>query len=171
MLEPAPELPQRKTMRLPGFDYGKGHIYFITLCTHVRARLFGLSTAERIVLFPAGEMVGATWQALPAFIPGLLLDENIVMPDHFHAILALIDPQDGRGPSPAPTLADVVRRFKGQVLREYRKGVDSGLWKPYNEHLWQRGYHEHVIRDDDDLQAHREYIVNNPRRWQMDLEK
>ncbi len=54
-------------------------------------------------------------------------------------------------------------------MREYRRGVASGLWEPYYERLWQRGYHEHVVRDEDDLQAHREYISNNPRKWQMEL--
>ena len=169
--EPAAEQPYRKRLRLPGFDYGKGHVYFITLCTHNRSRLFGSITAQRITPSPAGEMLADAWHGLPAFIPGLLLDAYVVMPDHFHAILALIDPEDGRGHSPAPTLAEVVRRFKGQVMREYRKSVDGGLWEPYNKHLWQRSYHEHVIRDDDDLQAHREYIVNNPRKWQMELQQ
>jgi putative transposase len=105
MPEPAPERPQRKRLRLPGFDYGKGHAFFITLCTHERTRLFSEIVSERVMLNPAGEMLAHVWEGMPGIVQGMLLDEYIVMPDHCHAIFALIDPHDRPGHSPAPTAA------------------------------------------------------------------
>ena len=36
--------------------------------------------------------------------------------------------------------------------------------------LWQRNYYEHIIRNDNELYRTREYIVNNPLKWELDKE-
>jgi REP element-mobilizing transposase RayT len=94
--------PKRKRLRLPNMDYGAGNTYFITICTHDRARLFGQITADKVVVSSAGEMVARVWSGLPENIPGLVLDEFVVMPNHIHAILGIIKPVGGRGLKPRP---------------------------------------------------------------------
>jgi len=68
----------------------------------------------------------------------------------------------------APTLGDVIGAFKSITTNEYIRNVKNKNWVPFNKHFWQRNYYEHVIRDDHDLNRIREYIVNNPAKWEED---
>ena len=70
----------------------------------------------------------------------------------------------------APTLGDVVGAFKSLSTREYAKGVHSHGWPGFPGRLWQRNYYERVIRTEDELLEVRDYIVNNPLRWEKDEE-
>jgi REP element-mobilizing transposase RayT len=110
------------------------------------------------------------------------------MPNHIHGILivcpcACLDgtklkkstilhpiPEKGQGQGPAPTLPvpDVVGRFKTMTTNKYIHGVRHDGWEPFNGKLWQRNYHEHIIRNVDDLNRIREYINNNPQNWNAD---
>ena len=77
----------------------------------------------------------------------------------------------GQAQGPAPTilsLSDVVQRFKSFTTRRYADHVEKDGWAPFPGRLWQRNYYEHVIRDEDALERIREYIANNPGRWEED---
>jgi len=69
-----------------------------------------------------------------------------------------------------PTLGDIVGAFKSRVTVEYIRGVKTSGWPPFRGRLWQRNYYEHIIRNERALNAIRQYIIENPRRWQMDRE-
>jgi len=170
---------RRRPQRLNGFDYALGYAYFITVCIENRLNLFGeVGSNGKIVLTPAGEMVESVWLAMPEYNPGLVLDEFVVMPDHFHAILGFVDPGFWSGqcrsatvlPSDEmqpngrvrPDLPSIVRNFKSLTTRMYGNGVRQQGWKPYKNHLWQRSYWDRILRNEKDLQAHREYIYTNP---------
>jgi putative transposase len=64
----------------------------------------------------------------------------------------------------------VVGRLKSLTAWWYTTGVRESGWPPFEERLWQRSYYDHIIRDDDDLNAVREYIANNPVQWAVDAE-
>ncbi|WP_324292356.1 hypothetical protein [uncultured Desulfosarcina sp.] len=51
---------------------------------------------------------------------------------------------------------------------EYIRGVKQNAWAPFPGKLWQRNYWERIVRNHDELQKIREYIVNNPRNWSND---
>ncbi len=70
----------------------------------------------------------------------------------------------------APTLGDAVGAYKSMVTVEYARGVKACGWRRFDGRLWQRNYYEHVIRDEDELDRAREYIVNNPLKWALDRE-
>jgi len=53
-------------------------------------------------------------------------------------------------------------------MRQYTIGVHNHQWKPFHKKLWQRNYYEHVIRNEDNLRQIREYIINNPLKWELD---
>ena len=96
------------------------------------------------------------WQQLPQRFPGVRLDAFVIMPDHVHGILWL----DGTVKD-APALGKVIGAFKAWVTiawRNYHKEANT----PCLSHLWQRDYYEHVIRNDDDLDLTRQYILSNP---------
>ena len=68
------------------------------------------------------------------------------------------------------SLPDVVHRFKSLTTARYRKGVLQDGWQPFPGRLWQRNYYEHIIRDEEELNRIRQYIIHNPTRWEDDVE-
>jgi REP element-mobilizing transposase RayT len=105
----------------------------------------------------AGRMVRATWAGLWRVYKGLENDQFVVMPDHLHAVVKL----DGCRES----LSDVVRGFKTYTTRRYIEGVRREGWPPFSAHLWQRGFFDHVVRNEKSLDRIRQYILENPARW------
>lgn len=75
-----------------------------------------------------------------------------------------------RGAAPTLSLPDVVHRFKTLTTKHYADGVKQHGWPTFPGRLWQRNYYEHIIRNDDELNRIREYIVNNPAQWELDRE-
>jgi putative transposase len=68
------------------------------------------------------------------------------------------------------SLPDVVHRFKSLTTARYRKGVSENRWMPLCNRLWQHNYYEHIIRNEDELNRIRQYIEDNPLKWEMDRE-
>ncbi len=74
----------------------------------------------------------------------------------------------GAGTRPAPTLGDMIGVFKSITTNEYIRNVKNNDWQPFNKRLWQRNFYEHIIRDENDLNRVREYIITNPAKWEED---
>ena len=66
------------------------------------------------------------------------------------------------------SLPDVVHRFKTMTTKRYIDGVKQHGWPRFNGKLWQRNYHEHIVRDDNESHRIREYIADNPKKWELD---
>lgn len=155
---------QRKPTRLPKFDYCLPGPYFVTICTHGRPTLFGVVNDGDVRLNGAGEMVGEIWGAIPVRFPAVVVDAFVVMPDHFHGVLRVeVDGSDMR-----VSLGDVMKWFKAVTTNRYIRGVRERGWFPFDGRLWQRNYHEHVIRDAADMERIRAYVANNPANWSAD---
>lgn len=158
-------LPQRKRIRLEHYDYGAPGAYFVTICTHEKRCILshiavgeGLAPPE-IHLTSIGKCVEEQIRALPQRYPTIRIDNYVMMPNHIHLIVTLHEGSGGA--SPSPTLCDVVRVIKSLTARLSR-GILGEL------PLWQRSYHEHVIRSEDDYRQIWEYIEDNPFRWAED---
>jgi REP element-mobilizing transposase RayT len=180
----------RRSIRLAEYDYTQPGAYFITICAHERACVFGDIVGDEMRLNDAGWMVQQCWDEIPEHYPGIDIDAFTVMPNHIHGIVILVGatprgcpvptPQirnrwEGQAQGPAPTantrnlsLPDVVHRLKSLTTRRYADGVKHHNWPPFNKKLWQRNYYEHIIRDEEDLRDIRDYIQNNPLRWADD---
>lgn len=176
-----PDLPQRKRLRLQGYDYSQAGAYFVTIVTQGRVKMFGAVVGDVMVLNPVGEIVKVTWARLPERFPTIALDEFIVMANHLHGIVWLRDavvsgracpsrntrrPPAGRdkpGPYKRVSLPDVIRVFKSLTTREYKQRLGDGK-------LWQRGYHDRVIRSERELDDTRRYIRFNAQKWADDTE-
>jgi len=131
------------TTRAPG-------AYFVTVCTHRRASLFG-SAAAAIA-------VQACWDEIPSHFP-VELDAFVVMPNHVHGIVVL--PRVGH----ARPLQTIVGTFKSAAARSVNR-----LRGTPGEPVWQRGYFERVVRSERELEALRGYVLNNPDAWYADPE-
>jgi REP element-mobilizing transposase RayT len=177
------KLPNRKDLRLKHYDYSQAGYYFVTLCTENKECILcdivgdaavgdvtvgdaALSVPPQSVtaqpkLTQTGHMVERHLKNINVVYSNAKLDCYIVMPNHVHFIVIIEDaPQqemEGRLRAAAPTsLPKLINSFKTITSKKYGK------------RLWQRNYYEHVIRKDGELHEIREYIVNNPAKWELD---
>jgi len=155
-----PRIHHRRSIRLARYDYSQGGAYFITICT--RDRELSLK-AE-----PVREAIRSTWCGLPTRFPGVELDEFVIMPNHIHGIIVMRESGAGSdlgAVSGAPTLGRIIRAFKSISAIEANRALGRS-----NRPFWQRNYYDHVIRDEEELNAIRQYIRGNPGNWPDDPE-
>ncbi len=189
-----PNIHRRRSIRLAGHDYTEPGEYFVTIVTQERASLFGDIAGYEMQTNDAGRMIQETWEEIPAYYPRIDIDEFVVMPNHVHGII-VIEAEDGeRAPrgsalphtlgggkevnssevsrdSPIKlSLGDVVERFKSLATTRYAAGVRERGWPRFTGKLWQRNYHEHIVRNEYSLRLIRAYIEGNPAMWAFDLE-
>ena len=165
-------LSYRQSTRLRDFDYAGGGSYYVTICSYERACTFSDVVAEKIELKEIGSIIEREWIATPMIRPGVILDSYVVMPNHMHLTFYSPDSRDGSvgraatRPYTAPrSLSSIIGQFKSTVTRAVRR-----LYGKPDLEVWQRGFYDHVIRDNRDLERIREYIRTNPLRWAFDRE-
>ena len=159
---------RRKQIRLKEYDYSQPGAYFITICTKDRMTLFGKIVGGDVIMNEYGKIVGSCWNALTDHYDNIALDEFVVMPNHIHGIIIINDNAVGaRLPRPYKkiTLGNIVGYFKYQSTVRINE-----IQKTPGCSVWQRGFYEHVIRDENSLNHICEYITTNPVRWQIDRE-
>ncbi|MEJ7901715.1 MAG: transposase [Thermomicrobiales bacterium] len=160
-MTPESSNPRRKRLRAQGFDYAESGSYFVTICVDQMEHRLGRVQEGRVRLNDAGSLIQAAWNHIPTRFPDVILDSLIVMPNHLHAILFLGNHQCDN----APSLSRIVQTFKSESTIEYGRGVKAGRFPRYERALWQRSFHEKILRDDKMLEAARLYIESNPGRW------
>ena len=159
-----PDIHNRRSIRLKGYDYSKAGLYFVTICTQNHLCLFGNIDNGKMVLNDAGIMVGCQWQLLTSRFDKIKLHNFVVMPNHFHGIIEFVGvPLVGT----QNTVGDVLGVLKSLSTNEYIRGVNKN-WKPFDKKLWQRNYFEHIIRSEKSYYQITEYIKTNPMKWQED---
>lgn len=173
---------QRKSIRLRGYDYSKPGFYFITIVTQDRNCLFGEisqfenSDENQIFLNDAGKMIAKWYAALENKFPEIRCHEMVIMPNHFHGIVEIIEQDELNSEdfqvkcqeekkSQITTLPRVVQWFKSMTTNEYIRGVKSANWPPFCRKLWQRNYWEQIIRNEKAFHTIKTYIRNNPQNW------
>ncbi len=173
MPDPADTPHRRRSIHLPEYDYTIPGAYFVTLCTQDRRPIFGDVMDGCMRLNEAGRMVQAVWEELPARYSCVRTDAFIIMPNHVHGIIVLADGpvvspgHVGEGLKPSPTqrhgLPEIVRAFKTFSARSV-----NAIRRSPGRPVWQRGYYERVVRRCEDINRIRAYILDNPRRWELD---
>lgn len=182
-----PQIHHRRSIRLKGYDYTQAGAYFITICSHQRGHVFGEIVNGEMKLNKLGLVVKQQWEKLPKRFPNIELGAFVLMPNHEHGIIQIIE-QQRRGiaeslqnldeesscyaltdhqqkfgkmiPNSIPT---IVRSYKSAVA--YRINLMRGVKAAP---VWQRNYYEHVIRNDRELEIITKYIDYNPFNWQSD---
>ena len=84
----------RRSTRLKGYDYSKPWFYFVTICTKNRQHLFGNINNYVMHLNDAGKMVLKCWLEIPNHYSNIKLHELIIMPNHIHGVLEIIEKQN-----------------------------------------------------------------------------
>lgn len=111
-------------------------------------------------------MVEQEWLALPERFPNVDLDEFILMPNHLHGIVRLL-PVDNQ-PTCGTSMSNVIGAFESITTRAYMEGVTESEWEPFDKRLWQRSFHDQVIRSLKHLENARDYVITNPANWTKD---
>lgn len=175
-----PEKHHRRSIRIKGYDYTQTGAYFVTIVTSRRDCLFGEIVAGEMVLSNFGKIADECWRAIPEHFPAVGLGAYVIMPNHVHGVIHIVD---GRGAallrpnvrpnesSPDESRPNVKPGSLGAIVRSYKSAVSYRIHKEHHAAgIWQRNYYEHIIRDDKDLQRITDYINTNPLRWNKDDE-
>jgi len=162
----------RRSIRLPAYDYAQAGAYFVTIVCKNRVLLLEDPRLR--------EVVEETWLWLADQYEFVYLDEFVVMPNHLHGIIVIGDTCRGgtrtvlrRGASRSAPTGVAKRKPLGQLVGAFKtvstkriNGIRSTPGLP----VWQRNYYERVIRNDEELNRVRQYIVDNPAHWEEDRE-
>ena len=163
------ERPRRKGLRYGSFDYSSPGAYFVTICTHEKSCIFGRIVGGEMFLNDLGRVAEEAWRQVPVHFPEMRSDAWVVMPNHVHGIVFIAgrntqEIESGSRQIQVPrALGAIVGGYKSSVTRRIRR-MRPGFGTP----VWQRGYYDRIVRDEDELNAIREYIADNPRLWGED---
>ncbi len=159
-------LPNRKPTRLKNYDYSSEGAYFITICTHNRKEIFSdvvgsihESTATKLNL--NGIIAENIINRLNTRF-ALNIDKYVIMPNHIHMIV-IIDERSIRESTlqKRSIISNAMGYLKMNVARDIHKNGYTG-------NIWQRSFHDHIIRDERDYLKIWNYIDTNPLKWKED---
>ncbi len=186
-----PAIHHRRSVRLRGYDYSQAGAYFVTICAQGRRCLFGEIINHEMHLNEFGIIAYQEWEALPARWKHIDIGAFQIMPNHMHGVIIIntILPSEAAQtashnllPMPiSPNLIDTKTQWAdnptlGQIVGAYCSITQVNCVnfvkgnKP-NEYLgkvWQRNYHEHIIRSVKAFDMISNYIINNPANWEKD---
>ena len=162
--------PKRKGNRLTDYDYSRNGAYFITICTHGRQKILWKSDVLTAVedvgahsvrprlapeLSPYGKAVEDAILQISIQHPAVKLIKYAVMPNHV-LLLLLIQREQGGRTLCAPTISLVIKQMK--------EAVTKAIGCP----IWQKSFHDHVVRTEHGYAQIWQYIDTNPRNWRKD---
>ena len=165
------------TWCLKNWDYASLGVYFVTICTRSREFCFGEITNFKLCLSEIGEMASRYWSMIPEHFSFVTLDSFVVMPNHLHGIIII---KDREGNKPEKTggitikhnprlnpflLSKIIHWYKG------RTAFEINIFRPDLEFVWQNRFYDRVIRDQQELERIRQYIVDNPIVWGLGKER
>jgi REP element-mobilizing transposase RayT len=182
----------RKPLRLPGYDYSTPGYYFVTTCTQNMWEYFGKIENDKMILNDLGRIVAEQWLWLKQQYSYIELDEWVVMPNHFHGIIAIDCDPDTACIKPENNPANVPNVREGhdpflrlgrlrlpgiihdvrpltEMIGAFKSTSSKIIHQKYNpEFQWQRSFHDHIIRDEESLNRIRQYVLDNPANWKRD---
>ena len=151
MAEVLRERPTRKANRLAGKNYGWNGLYFLTVCTKERYNFLGKIQDGKMILSDIGKMAEEDLSRMEAIYPSVILDSFVVMPNHVYMIIILCSEQYN------PTVHRIIQQWKGAISKKAQFS------------LWQDRFDDRIIHGAAAYRRIKEYIQNNPARWQEDM--
>ena len=173
------------------WDYKNPGAYFITFCTKRRQHFFGTIEHGGMILNEVGSIAKSEWKRTPEIRKdmNITLGEFVIMPDHMHGIIIIgnneynskeIQFTPGRDTMHRVSTgggieSDSQKRFGPQrknlasIMRGYKSAVTIRSRKINPEFCWQANYHDRVIRNHREYDYIADYILDNVRRWELDV--
>ena len=178
-----PDIHHRRSVRLRDYDYRNAGAYFLTICAFQRECLFGEVVEGEMQVNQFGEIVREEWKKTDIVRENVILDEFIIMPNHLHGIVIVVDgvgatrrvaqnestldTRATRRVAPTGPVSGSIGAIVGQFKSAVSKRINTFRDNPGCP-VWQRSYYEHVIRSEAELASIRQYIADNPRKWDLD---
>ena len=162
------DLPKRKSTRLKGYDYSTTGAYFVTICTHNRKCILSnivgaIHELPENKLTQYGELAEQIIEILPDRF-NVSIPKYVIMPNHIHLIIEIDSEKRAIRESPLQYHRSIVDKMIGFLEMNISKEIHN----TYFEKIWQRSYHDHIIRDEKDYKKIWEYIDTNVIRWEKD---
>jgi putative transposase len=176
--------------RLRGWDYASAGLYFVTICIKNRVPCLADIVEGMVRLSPIGEIVAEEWQKTAQIRTNVIVDAWVVMPNHLHGIIGITPPDgDARrddGDAPRGVIVETPRRgvstattaaasaawksgSLGAIIGQFKSVCTKRIWAAgFRDFAWQERFYDHIIRDERALNRIRNYIANNPARWESD---
>lgn len=144
----------RKNNRLQGYDYSSAGAYFITICVKRKEKLLSHINLKKsqVVLTKYGIIVRAVLKKIEEKYKGIELIAYVIMPTHVHLIINNCEKDNVS----KVNISRAIQKLKEQITKEL------------GESIWQKSFHDHIIRNEQDYTEHLKYIEENPMRWQSD---
>lgn len=171
-------MKNRKPNRLKNFNYSQNGMYFVTICTKNREHYFGEIIKNEMHLSNIGIFTKKCWIEIPNHFPHISLDEFIIMPNHIHGIIEIVNPSEPVGnnlPVGNNNYCSLLVPWQtlwSRSLSSAIRGFKIGVVKHCNQNnlcfAWQKSFHDRIIRNEIELNKIREYIINNPKMWERD---
>ena len=163
-----PNKHHRRSVRLKGWDYRSPGYYFVTICCFERENLFDNTEFRDIAVYALARIPEQEHAR------HVLVDVSVVMPNHAHVVFEFTDYSE-RADMNLSTgdFENTLAGSLGVVVGRYKTAVTTrvnNLRRSKGAKVWQRGYYERIIRNERELQATRQYIIDNPARWAEDRE-
>jgi putative transposase len=176
---------RNESSRLQSWDYGDDAAYFITVCTNGRTNYFGeILGSNQMKLSDIGQHVYKCWSDIPSHFPFVKLDVFIVMPDHIHGIIVINKKNINDDPVGTQNFASLQKSTKSDkpknkfgpqsqnlasIIRGFKIGITKYAKMNKIDFNWQSRFHDHIIRNETELERIRKYITTNPLNWRKDI--
>jgi len=163
-------LPKRKPTRLKGYDYSQNGAYFITICTHGKKYLLS-NIVGAIHELPENKLTqyGECVEQIIGILPDrfdVSIPKYVIMPNHIHLIIEIINDNKERAIHELPLQNN--RSVIDKIVGFLKMNVSKKMHNKYPDKIWQRSYHDHIIRGEKDYQKIWKYIDTNVIKWEMD---
>jgi putative transposase len=179
-----PERHHRRSIRLDRYDYSQCGVYVVTIVTAYREHLFGAITRAEMQLSEYGMIAAEEWERSAVIRKELDLDAWVIMPNHVHGIVVLTESEEvircreqNYAVQPSGEDEKIRRGTRNRSLSSFVQGYKGAVTSRINAlrqgegvTVWQRNYYERIVRDEDEYNRFREYIINNPVYWERDKE-
>ncbi|HRJ74387.1 MAG TPA: hypothetical protein PLX90_00240 [Anaerolineales bacterium] len=182
-----PKIHHRRSIRLKDYDYTQAGAYFITICSYQRENIFGEIVNGEMKLNSFGLVAIQQWEKLIKRFPNIDLGAFVIMPNHSHGIIEIVEREDDRKgiaegllnlddestryalTSKQQKFGKMIPKSIPTIIRSYKSAVAYRINLMRNTNaVWQRNYYEHVIRNEKELELITKYIEYNPMSWQLD---
>ena len=166
--------------RYSQYDYSSEGFYFVTWCVKNMNCVLSKVVDDKIVLSLIGEIVEKEIKKTEEVRKNVRVDSFVVMPNHVHVIIHIgpmfdsscrdasvmrLNNQKKGDALPkrlyTANLGNIIKQIKIVSTKQIRNNHNPSFH-------WQSRFYDHIIRNDHDLQSHRDYIGINPIKWSQD---
>jgi putative transposase len=152
-----------ESTRYRGYDYSSPGKYFITICTKNKKPYFGEVVNGKMILSETGQIAEKFWREIPGHFPNIKLDEYIIMPDHIHGIIIIVETPK-LGVSTAKLGASTAKLGVSTIINQFKRICTITIKTLGFDFAWQPRYYDHIIRTRIELYRIRKYIRENPEK-------